>query len=285
MITVGFLKSKFFIVLVMIAIVLIILPTVLTAFGAGAIVREAIGTLAVPFQWCFTKACDAFDGFRGYFTDYNRLVKENESLKEENARLSESIGHAMAEKDENEWLKSYLALDGTLYDFEMKSATVIATEATNYTTVYTLNCGSLSGVKEKMPVICGTSLVGYVSEVGAVRCKVTPITDSTSSVAAYIERTGASGLLEGDFSLRADGLCKLTGIKENADIEIGDTVVTSGIGSVYPAGIYIGTVSEIESDPYSRTQTATVKPAAEFDSLSHVMIILSYSRTDNSDDE
>lgn len=265
----------------MIAIVLIILPTVLTAFGAGSVVRDAVGTVAIPFQWCATKVCDAFDGFVGYFTDYNRLVEENESLRQQNQLLLENIGKADSVIDENNYLKEYLGINSPLYKYQMVSASVIGSQATNYSSLYTVNCGSLSGVGSNMPVICGNSLVGYVSEVGMLRCKVTPITDINSSVAVYAPSSGASGMLEGDFSLRADGLCKMVGIDEKSDIKVGDVVVSSGIGSVYPSGILVGRVKEVSVNSYNRTKTAVVEPFADFSSLSHLSVITSYEVTEN----
>ena len=127
-----------------------------------------------------------------------------------------------------------------------------------------------------MPIITETGLIGHITEVGATWSKAVVITETASAVGGYIERSGALGVVEGTYELRTDGLCRMVYIEADSDIRIGDKVITSGIGGIYPRGLLIGRVSAVEVDENSRTLTATIEPAAELDSVSKVMIVTEY---------
>ena len=142
--------------------------------------------------------------------------------------------------------------------------------------VFTLDVGTDVGVTKDMPVVTSDGIVGYVNEAGTNWCKVLTIIESASSVGAYVQRTGEVGLIEGDFDLRLEGLCKLTYLATDSNVEVGDRVLSSGLGSIYPRDLVIGIVERVESDTFSRSVTAYVRPSANLEDLSRVMVIKSY---------
>jgi rod shape-determining protein MreC len=160
--------------------------------------------------------------------------------------------------------------------FEMVEGMIISYSAGNYMTSFTLNRGTMHGVSTQMPVVVADGVVGYVTEVGLNWCMVSTIIETASSVGAYVPRSGATGIVSGDAALRRDGVCKMNYLEANADIQVGDRVLSSGNGSVYPAELVIGTVTAIETDEYSRTLEATVQPTVDFASLQYMMIITGY---------
>ena len=153
---------------------------------------------------------------------------------------------------------------------------VISHSAGNYMTGFTLNRGTVHGIKVNMPVAVPEGIVGYVTDVGLNWCMVSTIIETASSVGAYIPRSGETGIVSGDAALRQEGVCKITYLDPSADIVVGDTVLSSGTGSVYPADLLIGEVVAVEADGYSRTLVATVKPAVDFSDLRYMMIITGY---------
>ena len=86
--------------------------------------------------------------------------------------------------------------------------------------------------------------------------------------------------MEGDYTLAREGLCRLRYLEEGADVKVGDRILTSGYGSVYPRGLTVGYVERIEENEYSRSLVAYVRPAAfaedDADRISQVMIITDY---------
>ncbi len=274
-----FLKSKFFLVTVCIAVALVLIPAVLTAFGRTDLLRSGLQTLAKPFSWCATKAADAVGGFASVFTDYGELQKENAALREQLKQIEQDKADNSALKEENAWLREFLDIKVTNPALELADATVIAHEAGNYSTVLTLNRGTVHGIKKNMPVITPDGVLGYVSETGLDFCKVTSIIESDSRTGAYTDRTHVIGTLEGDVTLRAEGKC-LISYEQGADIAVGDRVYTSGTGSTYPDGLYIGKIISIRADESTRRIVATVEPAVDFSaltSLGSAMIIKGYS--------
>jgi rod shape-determining protein MreC len=93
------------------------------------------------------------------------------------------------------------------------------------------------------------------------------------SVGVICERSGAYGILEGNYGYSEDGLCKMTCAEGDADLQVGDLIVTSGVGSVYSYGLMIGRVSSVEVDKYDRKLTAYVEPIADFSQIYRVMVI------------
>ena len=90
-----------------------------------------------------------------------------------------------------------------------------------------------------------------------------------------ISRTGDLVQIDGELQLMKDGLCKMTVITEDADIMIGDTVETSGVGGIYPRGIMIGIVKEFKNNEEGTGQYAVVEPYVDFQHIYEVLIILS----------
>ena len=273
------LKSRFFAVALCVALALTVIPAVLSAMGLRDLVREAVQTVATPFQWCLSRAYDGVEGFSRYFTAYDRLERENESLREELREYEEALRENEVLRTENHWLRGYLSLKNEHIDYKFLDAAIVGREAGSYATVVTLNRGSAHGVEVGMPVITENGVFGYVKEVSYTSSKVLSIVETAVSVGAFIERSGVTGLVEGDYTLRADGLVVMNGIPQDADIAVGDLVHTSGTGSVYPRGLLVGSVESITPDPYSRTVSAVIRPAEDLlavGELSHLMIVTDY---------
>ena len=273
-----FLRSKFFIVCVIIAAVLVLVPAVLTALGQVDIVRSGLKTVAKPFEWCGSKIADAIDGFVSVFTEYDDLKKENQELREALDSMENASADNEVLKQENAWLKEYLELHTKNPQFSLTDADIISHEAGNYSTVLTLNKGTVHGIKRNMPVITASGVLGYVSEVGLDWCKVVSIIETSSKVGVYTDRTGVIGTVEGSLELRAQGKC-LMSYEAAADIKVGDRVYTSGTGSIYPGGLLIGKIVSIEADEATRRLMAVVEPSIDFSSLptlGSVMVIRGY---------
>lgn len=274
-----FVKTKFFIVCVIVAAVMVLVPAVLAAFGQTDIIRSGLKTVAKPFEWCGSKIAASVDGFVSVFKDYDALSEENRQLKEKISELENQIADNEVIVSENKWLREYLDIQNNNASFELLDANVISYEAGNYSTVLTLNRGTAHGVKKNLPVITSDGVLGIVSEAGLDWCKVTSIIESSSKVGVYTDRTGVIGTVEGSLELRPQGKC-LMSYDASADIKIGDRVYTSGTGSSYPSGLLIGKITEIRADDATRRLIAVVEPAVDFTSLtglSKVMLILGYS--------
>ena len=276
-----FFKSKAFIICLVCAIVLTLIPTMLAAFGGTDLLRSFMGTVAKPFTFAGSKVAEAFNGFVDVFADYDDLKKENEILKEELEAYKDKEYNEKLLQEQNDWLKGYINFHTSHPSAKITDAKIVSREAGNYGTVITLNKGSVNSVKKNAPVITADGLLGYVSEVGLDWCKVTTVIEAKNSIGVYSERQGTQGTLSGSVDLREDGLCKMTFIDTAEGLQIGDKIYTlGGSKSIYPAGLYIGSVTEIKIDEITGEAVAIVAPKINFTNLSEisdVMVICEYS--------
>ena len=274
-----FFKSKFFIILSIVAVLIAVIFTAMSLLGYSSYIKKAVNYAAVPFQKLADTAGRALDGYSAYITEFNRLKEENAALKAELDEMKELVADAEAVRDENEYLKQYLEIKNEHLDFSFATAEVIGREAGNYMTVFTLSEGESMGIYKDMPILAPNGgLIGHISSAGSTWAKATSVIDITSSVGAYIERSHEAGVVVGDFELSSRGLCLLTYLEEGCDIRVGDRVLTSGLGSVYPRGLVIGTVKELLYDDASRRVTAVVEPLADISGLDTVTVVTKYEK-------
>ena len=275
-----FAKTKFFIIVASVAVFLTVLSLTLSIMGRADIVKSGVNLVAYPFRAVASYCGRAMDGFIDYFTEFDRLREENESLRQQLEDALSKNDRADLALEENKWLREFLALDGESSDASLIDATVVGRSAGNYITTLTLNKGTLNGVKKGDAVITPDGLVGYVSEAGLNYSTVSTVVNGEIFVGVIAPRSGALGTLSGDLDHAAEGICKITLEKEDADLVEGDLIITSGVGSVYPYGIKIGRIISVESDPYNRRLTAYVSVSAELERAFRVMILSKEEKSD-----
>ncbi|MBR5124800.1 MAG: rod shape-determining protein MreC [Clostridia bacterium] len=263
------------------ALAIALFSGVFAVMGWGSLLRDAGAAVIYPFQWVGNAVGNGVSGFFSYFADVKELKEEADSLRAENESLQSQLLDAEILADENSWLYRYLSMKEEHSDYSLCAASVISSSSSSgvggkYVTEITLNRGSSSGIEVGMPVVTSLGLVGVVVEVRLNHCRVSTILDTTLSVGAVTTRAAENGLCEGDYAYVHDGRAILRGLPEEADVEVGDIVITSGRGSVYPYGIPIGRVIEVKSNAYVRTTEAVVTPFIDFSDLNQVVILTNY---------
>ncbi len=271
-------KNKFFIICLTVAVVLCAVPSVFSVMGYRSLSRDIVGIVTTPFRWCATAATNAFRGFDRYFTSVEKVHEENESLRDQNKTLLQELENAKILEAENERLRDYLGMKKEYPSFTFEEGMVLSYSSGNYITGYTLNRGTLHGIDINMAVVTKDGIVGFVSEVGSTWCKVSTLYESAVSVGAYVPRSGSVGMVSGDISASRDGYCKFSYTDADADIQVGDEIRSSGVGSVYPAELCIGVVESIEVDEYSRAIVAMVRPSVDFSELQYMLIVTGYEQ-------
>ncbi|MBQ6999346.1 MAG: rod shape-determining protein MreC [Clostridia bacterium] len=236
-------------------------------------VSNAVGVIISPVQKVISKAINSTQNFFSFIFNMDEYRTENDELKHKVALLEKEIRETEELKKENTRLRSMLDMRERTVEYVTETAEVIAKDSGNWFNSFTVDKGSSDGVELYDPVITDNGLVGYVSEAGSTYSRVVSIIDSTSSVAASVKRTGDSAIVEGDLKLQEQGRCRMVYVDKESIITAGDDLETSGMGGIYPKGIYIGKVLEITDDGTGLSQQATVDPAVDFDSITEVFII------------
>lgn len=276
-----FLKNKFFIIALSVAIFAVIFTATLSLMGVTDPFKDLINTASVPLRYAGVAVKDSIDGFKKYFTAIDRLDAENKELKDQINDLLCQLADANAVREENERLKEYIGIKKLYPSFELTEALIIGSESDNYMTVITLNKGKNNGIDVGMAVMVGEGLVGSVCEVGSNWCRVRALPEASASVGACVPRSGEIGIVSGDISLKDKGECFFKYLSSDADIRVGDAVYTGGEGSIYPDGLLIGYVTDVTNNDSLRTKEAIVSLAVDYESLKYVLIVTDFSVSDS----
>lgn len=191
------------------------------------------------------------------------LEQEIERLNARNVELEEAEVTAQQ-------LQELLDLRST-YNLQSTAAHVIAGSTDSWVSSVTIDKGKAAGLEVGMPVADSAGAVGQIMDRSATTSTVRLITDEGSSVAAMIQSTRAQGIVKGS----PDGTLYLTFIRTDQAVEVGDIVVTSGLGGVFPKGLPIGKVSIIDRTPGSTYYSIVVEPYARVGNLEEVLVITS----------
>ncbi len=152
---------------------------------------------------------------------------------------------------------------------------VVGTEPNPYLRYVTINVGARQEIEVGMPVVSsGAGLVGRVAQVGPRTAKVQLLTDPDSAVAALLQTSRVTGLVVG----RPDGVLRMEYIPQEESINVGEIVLTSGLGGFVPKGLVVGQVTEVQQVDYALFQTAIVRPVVDFSRLELVLVITAFEQ-------
>ncbi|MGB6421193.1 MAG: rod shape-determining protein MreC, partial [Anaerolineales bacterium] len=156
------------------------------------------------------------------------------------------------------------------------AATAIGRDPSPFLEYVIINRGSDDGLRRGMPVVTQQGLIGRVAAVTADAARVQLITDPASTINVKLEPSGAQAVIRGEVS----GEISLAMIPQSAPVEIGDLILTSGLGGNYPANILIGQVTGVRRRETDLFQSASVQPVVDFNQLEIVLIITNFRPVD-----
>ncbi|MCL3781825.1 rod shape-determining protein MreC [Prolixibacteraceae bacterium JC049] len=213
-----------------------------------------------------------FDSYSSV-ADYFSLRKTNKLLAEENARLRTMLQLQNSNKEE---IKYTFFADSILSDNQFVTAKVINNSVNKQHNYLTLNKGSLDGVKPDMGIVGANGVVGRINHVSKHYSTAISLLNGRWSISAKLKRTNDNGTIVWNGKDHQKVL--LEGIPYNVELTKGDTIVTSGYSSVFPDGVPIGVVSEVELDKGSNFYLINVDLFLDFNRLSYVNIVMNRNR-------
>lgn len=194
--------------------------------------------------------------------------KENVVLKKKISRLESDLFGMEEIRQENLRLKRLLNYSSEISDQRIL-AQVVGWDSANEFKVIRLNKGQKDGIQVMSPVITDQGLVGYIYRVTENYSDVLTILDQNNRVDVLVERTRTHGIVEGVHNFK----CSLKYVMRNELIEVGDKLITAGVGGVYPKGIKVGMITDIEKENFGMTLAVEVAPSVDFDKLEEVLVI------------
>ena len=238
--------------------------------GVFSATRGAWMTITTPLRWVGGALTMPFQGLGNVVAnltaDQERLSdlkSQNEKLIARNAELEEAEQTARR-------LESLLGLQ-SLYNLQSTAARIIAGSTDSWSSTVTIDKGTSAGLAVGMPVTDSNGAIGQIVKCGATSSTVRLVTDENSSVSAMVQSSRAQGVLRGS----VDGTLHLTLVRTDQMVEVGDTVVTSGLGGVYPKGLPLGKVLSVERNSGALYYEIEVEPLASAESFEEVLVITS----------
>lgn len=226
-----------------------------------------------------------------YVNDNIKSYKKLKDVEKNNDVLETSIDRIDSIEAENielrrqlDALKDELNISYTLSDYEYLNATVISRNVGYWYNKLTINKGSYNGVEKDMVVISSKGLIGRVVKTSTFTSDVRLITtsDTNNKISVHVSNgdNNLYGVINGyDYK---NSVLELEGISNTKDVNVGDYVYTSGLGGIFPAGILIGTVTEITTDSYDLAKIMKVTPSADFNDINYVSILKRKSDSNDS---
>ncbi|MEH7545004.1 MULTISPECIES: rod shape-determining protein MreC [Bacillaceae] len=224
-------------------------------------------------QSLVSKPTNYVAGFFENLQDLTNTYEENKELKSRVENLASLEAQVQELKNDNKELRDVLGEKKTLRDYEPLPATVIGRNPDRWHEMIIIDKGKLSGVKKNMAVVTANGLIGKVKSVTQFSSTVQLLSsmDPKNRISAIVQgKTNVYGLVEGYDSEKK--LLQVKAIPSGADIQKGQTVITSGLGDVFPKGLMIGKVVEVKQDQYGLNLTALVKPGADFYDIKTVIV-------------
>ncbi len=228
-----------------------------------------------PFISTQTWLASRYLAIRDFMTaprDVVRLAQINDQLEAEVSRLQSQIIELQQQNSELQVLSALLDFARTHSENEYITAAVIGRDISPFLHYVIINRGSDDGLRRGMPIVSSQGLVGRVAAVTADGARVQLITDPDTAINVRIQPSGAEGFLQGSIT----GDITVEAIPQDANIQTGDLVLTSGLGGNFPPDMLIGQVSGVRQRPVELFQTATVEPVVDFSQLEIVLVIVNF---------
>lgn len=264
--------SKKTLVILVTALLIVSISLTVSPKSNPNIFERAVNFVFLPIQTVVKWPYEKIKGSIEFFVEMKGYANENERLYNENVELKEKVRQLEIAEIENEELRDMLNLTKKYSLVNAVTANVISVDSTWFE-VITVNKGSKDGIKENMTVLTPSGLVGKVTKVFDFSCQVTTILDVSNAVSCSLTKTGDLVTAIGDMGLVKEGILKLKYVPSNIELLEGDVIETSGIGGIYPKGIYVGTIKKVEEDKGSKKQYALIEPGVDFSKIREVLII------------
>ncbi len=237
--------------------------------------QEVLSAALVPLQRITAIFSNGISGVADHFVHLDSVVKENEELKEENAQLREQLVELDQYKAENEMFRSANNLKEEHPDYTLLPGFVIGRDPLDQFYSFTIDVGTKHGVEKGNVVVSEHGyLVGMVLDSTYTSAKVVTILNPTLNVSGMVSRTRDNGLVTGHDQLAGEGLCLMNNLPRSTQAAVGDEVITTGMGEVFPADLLIGRITDIETEASGQSMQAKIQPGEDIASIRQVLVLL-----------
>lgn len=241
----------------------------------GGYLAPILGTLSQPVisaqEWISTRFSSLYDLLKSP-QDAAAMLAENQQLKDENAQLRTRLVELESQLAETQYLYGLLDYARARPQNSYVAAAVIGRDPSPFLQYVIIDRGSDHGIRHGMPVVTQQGLVGRVDAVTPRASRVQLITDAGMAVNVRIQKQEFDAVVTGSVT----GELVMEMIPQQAKVEPGALIITSGLGGDYPSATIVGEVISVRKSATTLFQTASVQPAVDFESLRSVLIIVNF---------
>lgn len=239
--------------------------------------QELLGAVLAPFQKLAALGSGGLADLWEKYTRIDSIIAENEALQKENAELYEKLAEYDRLVAENQAFRDLYNIQQENPGYTYESAFVIGRDPLDQFGGFTIDKGTRHGVERGDVVVSDLGyLVGLVVEADLTSAKVLTILSPSFNAAGIVSRTRDNGILTGNADYVAQGLCTFTHLSRDTLANIGDEVITTGLGGEIPPNVLIGTVEQLVPEVSGKSTIAVIQPGADIMSLTHTFVITSY---------
>ena len=218
----------------------------------------------------------AFNDFFNSPHDMATLRAENARLESEVAMLQSEVVALQENLAQSDILYTLLDFARTNPEHEYVAATVIGREISPFLQYVIIDKGSNDGLRHGMPVVTQQGLVGRIDALISDAARIQMITDANSTVNVKLQTAGVEGLVRGSVT----GEISLDMVPVDVEVQIGEILMTSGLGGTYPPNIFVGQIFSMQSRQNVLFQTGSIQPVVDFSNLSAVLVITNFDSVD-----
>ena len=233
-------------------------------------VRGGLSVLVYPLQWLVDLPGSTSEWFRESLSTRRELQEENASLRTQQLLLNTQLQKLESLEAENRRLRALLDSSFQVGKRPMLIAGLLSVDMDPYRHQIELNKGTLDHLFEGQPLLDSQGMMGQLIHVGPFTSTAMLITDPSHAIPVQVNRNGLRTIALGTGAI--DRL-ELPHIPDNADIQVGDLLVTSGLGGRFPPGYPVAEVIDVEQDPGRAFSHVTARPRALLDRSREVLVV------------
>ncbi len=230
---------------------------------------SAVLTVLAPIQTGMARAAQSASDAWERYLEIGRLRVDNVRLRHQVEELSRQVSLLREQALSTRRLEQLLGIRQAAVGHTV-AARVIGRDPSRWFSSVLIDRGARDGVRRNDPVISADGVVGRVIEVTPTASRVLLISDSRSAVGVIVQRSRDAGVVEG----KGGGMLQLNYLSREATVRVGDLVVTSGLGGVFPRGLVIGKVARMIREEGALLQEAVIEPATPLDRLEELLVIV-----------
>lgn len=275
-----FVKNKLAVTIIVLSVTFLGLIIYSTASSEKDFVSGGVGTAVNPLQKMLYNLNSNVKEFVDLVLNFSEVKEENKQLKDKNTELETKLTDYNKYKEENDRLRTMVDLQDITKDYTYEGCNVIGFSGGNYLDGYIIDKGENHGIGKGMVVVHSQGLVGQVTSVGSNWAIVQSIYNQNIAVAIMVEGSRDTGGILRGYRDGTEEKIKVDNLSLDSKIAVGDTILTSGLGFIYPKEIRIGKVVSVESDEVKVMKSAIIEPFVDFNKLEELYVMIPKEKRD-----